>query len=351
MARFNFGTSNNDTLFGVPDEANTFFAFGVGADKLVGSTLGDLFILRVDTKPDIIDGGRGQDTVDYSLSDRGVSINLTTGKVTAEFGVLKAVVSNLTSIENATGSNFSDTIIGTDHFNIIDGGLGNDLLDGGGGLDTVSFESHDQITIGAGDQFNISLGRNGADGNADWLAMISQNTFVERENDTLRHFQNVIGSKNSEHIGGNEQDNTINGRGGDDVINGFEGNDILIGGDGDDRLIGSVGIDTMTGGTGADRFLFVSTGDSPYAASSFDLITDFEHGIDKLDLSRIDADDLGAGQQHFTISAAEIPNRGQVSIFYDAQHDISWITAATTDSVPDFKIEVFGHVTASDLIL
>lgn len=353
MARFNFGTLRNDTILGPLTEANTFFAFGAGADNLFGGNLDDMFEMLVDEKADSINGGKGQDTVDYGLSDRGVSIDLAAGKVTASFttgGAHTSVVANLTSIENATGSNFADRIVGTSTFNTLDGGLGNDILDGAGGINTVSFVSHDQTPIANGDQFNIMLGSHGGDGSMNWLAMVSPNQFVEKEWDTLRNFQNVIGSNNSEAIIGNEQDNNINGRGGDDVISGGEGNDVLNGGDGNDRLIGSAGIDTMTGGAGADRFVFLSTSDSPISDTA-DLITDFEHGIDKIDLSRIDADSETPGFQHFGFTDAALPDTGLLNIFYDVQHNVTHLNVSISNDLPGFHVTINGFVTQSDFIL
>jgi len=78
---------------------------------------------------------------------------------------------------------------------------------------------------------------------------------------------------------------------GDDVINGLAGNDYLFagagadtldGGSGLDILIGAGGADSLTGGADADTFkmTFEDQGTT-------DTITDFENGIDKLDLSEI----------------------------------------------------------------
>jgi serralysin len=73
---------------------------------------------------------------------------------------------------------------------------------------------------------------------------------------------------------------------------------ILFGGAGQDVLIGGAGADTLTGGAGGDVFGYHATSDS--TASAPDRITDFEPGADKIDLSRIDANVLAAGDQAFT---------------------------------------------------
>lgn len=71
---------------------------------------------------------------------------------------------------------------------------------------------------------------------------------------------------------------TITGTAGDDTIFGMGRRDVLDGGAGDDRLIDGRGCDVLTGGPGADVFEFIADGRR-------DIITDFEHGIDRLDFS------------------------------------------------------------------
>lgn len=77
--------------------------------------------------------------------------------------------------------------------------------------------------------------------------------------------------------GGNSLD-TLIGTPGDDTIFGRGRNDILDGGAGDDRLVDGRGRDVLTGGPGADVFEFIEDGKR-------DKITDFEHGIDRIDFS------------------------------------------------------------------
>ncbi len=71
---------------------------------------------------------------------------------------------------------------------------------------------------------------------------------------------------------------TITGTSGDDTIFGMGKNDILIGNGGDDRLVDGRGRDTLTGGAGADVFEFIADGQK-------DVITDFELGLDRIDLT------------------------------------------------------------------
>ncbi len=77
-----------------------------------------------------------------------------------------------------------------------------------------------------------------------------------------------------------------------DIINGGGGNDTLNGGGGDDTITGGTGADTMTGGSGADTFIVGTTNSTVTIGGTgnsgtitgFDVITDFNSSVDKLDL-------------------------------------------------------------------
>ncbi len=82
------------------------------------------------------------------------------------------------------------------------------------------------------------------------------------------------------------ENDTLYGGSGDDYIVGGKGSDIIHGEDGNDILIGGKGIDIMNGGVGKDQFDFSSLEDS--SINAIDIIEDFEHGIDKINLSKIE---------------------------------------------------------------
>ena len=82
--------------------------------------------------------------------------------------------------------------------------------------------------------------------------------------------------------GGND---TLNGLGGADALYGQDGADILSGGSGNDLLVGGAGADRLTGGIGADIFRYAALSES--VSSSFDTITDFQHGTDVIDVAGI----------------------------------------------------------------
>jgi Ca2+-binding RTX toxin-like protein len=74
--------------------------------------------------------------------------------------------------------------------------------------------------------------------------------------------------------------------------------DTLKGGGQADLFHGNLGADTLTGGGGADAFRYQNVTESSSAA--MDRILDFTPGTDKIELDRIDANTLAAGNQAFT---------------------------------------------------
>ena len=83
-----------------------------------------------------LDGGVGQDTVSYANATSGVKADA--GSVLGIGNSGAALGDVYTSIENLTGSAFSDTLIGSTGFNVLDGGAGNDTLVGKGGGDVLT---------------------------------------------------------------------------------------------------------------------------------------------------------------------------------------------------------------------
>lgn len=130
------------------------------------------------------------------------------------------------------GSPNNDILAGSEGNNRIDAGKGHDYVTGMEGNDTL---------IG-GDGFDLLAGGLGRD--------------------QLR--------------GGNHNDKLF-GNGGHDTLFGDKGNDTLIGGAGNDRLLDGAGVDRLTGGAGSDVFVLNRDGQR-------DIITDFQDGIDRIDL-------------------------------------------------------------------
>lgn len=171
---------------------------GGGNDRLVGNILANILLgnggndtLIGGAGGDTLNGGAGNDTVDYSGSTAGIFVSLQSG--TASGGDAQDDV--LIDIENITGSSSGDWIEGTQ---------GDNILTGGGGIDTVSY-------------------RNAAAGVVVSLALTStQNTFAAGF-DRLSSIENLDGSDLGDTLTGSSSTNVLRGFGGNDVLQ-FSGN-------------------------------------------------------------------------------------------------------------------------------
>src|SRR5436190_21064948 len=102
-----------------------------GSDKVIGTIFSDSFTLGAGAE--VIDGGKGWDTVNYMNSTAKVSVDLTSAVQHGGY----AEGDQLSSIENVTGSKYADTLVGNAGANTLDGGDGADTLRGGDGDDTL----------------------------------------------------------------------------------------------------------------------------------------------------------------------------------------------------------------------
>jgi hypothetical protein len=117
----------------------------------------------------------------------------------------------------------------------------------------------------------------------------------------------ITGTSANDIIDASHGINAVFPTAGNDTINGLGGNDTISGLGGNDRLTGGGGADTLTGGAGNDRFVFAALGDS--VPSARDIIADFVHSSDIIDVSAIDANTsfFASGNQAFTFVAAQNP--------------------------------------------
>jgi len=129
----NLYLSGKADLVGGGNSLANYLVGNAGDNKLFGLGGDDEF--QAGEGNDRFDGGGGSDQVDYdSDMTAGVKVNLATGK-----GGGAAAGHTYVSIENVTGSEFNDQIIGNRLANRLDGYVGNDLLRGGGGKDVFVF--------------------------------------------------------------------------------------------------------------------------------------------------------------------------------------------------------------------
>lgn len=126
------GLSGHDTIYGFAgndqirggNNRDTIYA-GDGNDAIYGHANGDA-----------MDGGTGTDRVFFDYSPVGMIVDLTAG--TATDGAAGNDDDTLTEIENVTGSNAADRLVGNDLGNSLSALGGSDSLDGRGGTDVLN---------------------------------------------------------------------------------------------------------------------------------------------------------------------------------------------------------------------
>nr|MCU0957325.1 hypothetical protein [Hydrogenophaga sp.] len=184
---------------------------------------------------DLIDGGAGYDRVDYNNSPTGVVVQLggsSDGFAEDGFGGTDTLV----NIEAVRGSSFADELYGSDDapFESLEGRGGNDLIDGGGGIDRADY-------VGSPSAVTVNLNTGTAqDG---WGGV-----------DTLVNIENIRGSAFN------------------DTLTGDAGNNRLDGSEGADRLFGLGGDDTYVVDNLGDRVYETPTAGSRVDAGGVDTV-------------------------------------------------------------------------------
>ena len=304
------GTSSSESLFGF--DGNDAIDGGLGTDKMFGGNGNDTYTAGSQSETVGERAREGKDTV---ISSTAYSIVDTDGGGANGGNVENLTLTGSANID-ATGNDLTNKLVGNSGINTIKGGLGNDTIDGGAGNDKMNGG-------GGNDKYVVdSLGdivTEDANGGKDSVkSSVSFALSSNVENLTLTGGANIDAT-------GNAEKNSITGNSGNNVINGGGGGDVL------------------KGGSGADTFNFDAISDS--AESDHDLIKDFQHNGDHIDLSSIDADSGTAGNQSFnfltTKDAAFTGQAGDLRFVSNGQ--LTAIEADINgDKVADFVIDLQG---------
>ena len=266
----------------------------------------DLFDGRGGTITGIVKGGHGDDVYIVDQTDIWLFEYKVQGTDLVQSLVdwtLKNDFENLTLLghHNLTGrgNHDSNVLTGNEGDNTLLGLRGDDVLSGEGGNDTlIGHVGLDTLNGGDGDDF--LAGRDGAD--------------------------------------------VLNGNDGDDVLRGGAHIDVLDGGAGRDTLHGGGGGDTLTGGADEDVFIFDAEAQSGQTYSIRDKITDFEDGLDLLDVSAFGVTFARTG---FTGTMPEVRFTKIGSV--DSQLRID----TDGDGIDNMRVDILGvrGLTLNDLIL
>ncbi|MDD2830166.1 MAG: calcium-binding protein, partial [Sulfuricurvum sp.] len=246
------GGDGDDTLDG--NSGNDFLLGGAGTDVMYGGDGHDT--IAGNAGDDTIDGGAGVDGINYYDAVSGVTVKL---YVTAAQNTIGAGIDTIINVENLEGSTFNDTLYGNSSGNIISGNDGNDIIDGMGGNDALyggngedtffSSSSNEYIDGGAGiDTVSYVSATSAVTIN---LALTVQDT-LGSGTDTIINVENLIGSEFNDTLTGDSGNNIITGGAGNDSLSGGAGNDTINGGAGLNTLSGGQGNDTVYGGIDAD---------------------------------------------------------------------------------------------------
>ncbi|WP_166362084.1 calcium-binding protein [Pseudomonas akapageensis] len=305
------GGAGNDILEG-----------GVGNDTLNGGTGADSMI-----------GGEGDDI--YYVDNANDSVletnaSRSTGGLDTVYSYLEnGTVTLGDNVENArifaTGAS---NITGNELDNLIYAGNGVNIINGGAGVDTLAYT----FATPRG-QSGVTLTLN--DSGAATASGISGA-------DVVVGIENLIGSNSADKLTGSS---------GDNLLDGGRGNDQLSGGDGNDILIGGLGKDILTGGAGADVFKFTTLSETGVTSSTRDVITDFVRGIDKIDLSVLDANTATNADNSFTTfiaSTAAFTAAGQLKFSAGVLYGNT-----DSDAAAEFTVQLTGITTldTTDLIV
>jgi Ca2+-binding RTX toxin-like protein len=232
------GGGGNDQL-DFPDSMSQgadFLDGGPGDDKMNGGPAG------APLEPDVLSGGEGTDTADFSRRTEGVTIKLDGEANDGESGEHDNVQPG---VECVIGGSSNDTLIGSSAGECLDGRDGEDTIEGRAG--------DDMLWGGVNDPGGDNL--DGGSGSDEMRGGPGDDALAGGAGDDYE-----LGEGGGDTVEGQDGNDRLQGGAGADAVDGGEGNDsvdgaafLLIGGDGPDQLTGGPGDDTLLGNRGRDR--------------------------------------------------------------------------------------------------
>ncbi|TAN71110.1 MAG: hypothetical protein EPN17_02870 [Methylobacter sp.] len=336
------------------------------ADSLQGTDLNDKIGCLGGN--DTVDGGSGNDSLTGGIGDDQLSGGLDDDTVVGSDGN-DSLYGNagVNLIQGGKG----DDYIRSDGQDIIDAGLGNDVIATyGGGASVIGGEGNDNI-YGDSSGGETLLGGNGDDTighvglvyNGSWSGGNGSDLIDGGAGNDFMHGDwgddTILGGDGLDSLYGGWGSDQLDGGNGDDAFYGYYGNETLKGGDGqdilygeydNDRLDGGNGVDILYGGDGDDTFVF-NKGDSGVGADNRDIIKDF-NGVSTVEV--IDFDGLSNAALSFKGSAA-FSGANQVRYAFDFtnKETIIQVNLDADVTTTELEVELIGLIglASSDFVL
>ncbi|MFM6791780.1 MAG: hypothetical protein ACKPKP_03020, partial [Dolichospermum sp.] len=319
-----------DNVFQGRSGTNTFTA-GVGKNNFTGGKDKDTFIFAFAnfnnsaTDIDKVDGGDGIDTLQFT-DNVTVTTNAQAKIINDNAKLIEVLrlnsgtvdVAKITAVKEYEigGANANVIVTGateSNKFTVLNNGNGSTLnLDGAGQKVDLTLKGVTDLTLlsrkGNADPLQTNtVTQLKADGNLDLTIdtagatdrdrdlVLAAPTLTDGSVFTLNASAftaklTAIGGAGNDSLTGGTGSNTLTGGAGNDSLTGGAGNDTLTGGAGNDILISGAGSDNLTGGAGNDIFGYTALTDSNAGTLTgenltFDTITDFTKGQDKIDVT------------------------------------------------------------------
>ena len=240
------GDAGNDSLDG--GGLDDRLLGGAGADTAHSGDAGDDFIEPGASTDTGISGGSGSDTISYD-DGRGTAVTVDLESTLGGGVGTGGDSESISGFENVEGTDAADNLIGTIGDNLVVGGAGADTLsDGGGGSDTLAYTDRSTAV-----SINL-VSETNTDG--DFLNGVWENVIGTSAGDSL----SAPGAAFAVRLTGNGGEDSLTGGSQADTLNGGSDTDSLSGGDGNDRLIGGTSADSHSGGVGADTASYEDRG-------------------------------------------------------------------------------------------
>jgi hypothetical protein len=386
------GTNDDDEISGL--EGHDYLRGLLGNDKLYGGDDDDQ--MNGSFGDDEFYGGNGYDRISFydftGTLTSGCKASLALAGVVQNTGLGMDIIGR--DVEHLSGTLFNDRLTGNEFDNWLWGqnldafsstllsnddklyggdgndalecGIGDNLLNGGDGVDTAAIRH----TTGA---VTVSLLVGGAQ-------VTGQGSM------TLKKIENLSGSDFDDVFTGDNGGNVLAGNGGGDTLRGGKGDDglygdgyitidhhgtglsgpitlfmsnafgldgfaasgadTLDGGKGRDVLLGGHDADKLAGGGNEDTFVYLETLDSKPAGSE-DLIEDLQDALDKIDLAAIDADTSTGADDAFVLVGVLSGAAAEVALRYDAIAGITFLECEVNgDGIVDMAVKILGDHTA-----